>query len=414
MLTSEWVRARRRGDELRLSELKGELKKRALEIATRYVKVMRDAPGKSRAEIDAMMQEVVVAPRELKIAGGLRKLIEDRSQYAVEAGVDAPTLRREVFERSAEARRELAPGESFDRAGLLMDLAEARGATPEALERQLYADLKDAHRLMEYIPASAEDLVAQYQLGQAQAVLLKALRVRLEIHCATPQAYRRFFRKLKFHRLLYRIARREGGGYTIDIDGPFSLFRASTKYGLKLALLLPEIRTCEEWKLEADIRWGKDRRQLVFRQAGSAPSGATASSLGDEELDRPEEIQRLVERWRKRDEGWDVDWATGVFTLPGIGECVADLRFHHRASGFVVHLEVLGYWSREAVFKRVELVESGLPDALLFAASSRLRVSEELLPADHSSALYVYKGSLDRKAILMRLAAMREAKEKAK
>jgi len=392
--------------------LKGALKARALEIATQYVAVMREAPGKSRSEIEAMLGDVVIAAREVKIAGGLKKLIEDRSEYGIEAEIDAPALRRLVFERAAEVRRELPAGESFERAKLLEHLAAARGHTAGELERHLYADLREAHRLTEYIPATPEALVAQYQLGQAQAVLLKALRVRLEIHCATPQAYRRFFHKLKFHRLLYRLQRRDEGGYAIEIDGPFSLFRASTKYGLKLALLLPEIRTCQQWKLEADIRWGKDRRQLVFRQSGGIKSRGTKDEMDEVSVDRPEEIEKLVERWRKKDEGWDVDWARAVFTLPGLGECVPDLRFQHRASGFIVHLEVLGYWSREAVFKRVELVESGLSEALLFAASSRLRVSEELLPAHHSSALYVYKGSLDRKVIWSHLESLRETKEK--
>jgi hypothetical protein len=44
-----------------------------------------------------------------------------------------------------------------------------------------------------------------------------------------------------------------------------------------------------------------------------------------------------------------------------------------------VYLEVMGYWSRAAVWKRVELVQAGLAERVLFAVSSRLSVSEEVL-----------------------------------
>ena len=83
-----------------------------------------------------------------------------------------------------------------------------------------------------------------------------------------------------------------------------------------------------------------------------------------------------------------------------------DLRFSHRG-GEVIWLEVLGYWSRDAVWRRVELVQQGLPEKLLFAASQRLRVSEQVLDEHPSGALYVYKGSLSAKAVLERLERLR-------
>ena len=48
-------------------------------------------------------------------------------------------------------------------------------------------------------------------------------------------------------------------------------------------------------------------------------------------------------------------------------------------AGAPVYLEVLGFWSREAVWRRVELVERGLPHRILFAVSKHLRVSEAAL-----------------------------------
>jgi len=83
--------------------------------------------------------------------------------------------------------------------------------------------------------------------------------------------------------------------------------------------------------------------------------------------------------------------------------CIPDLRFENRYTGEIAYLEVMGYWSRDAVWNRVELVQQGLPYRILFAVSSRLRVSESVLEDSHSSELYVYKSSISAKEILKRL-----------
>ena len=95
--------------------------------------------------------------------------------------------------------------------------------------------------------------------------------------------------------------------------------------------------------------------------------------------------------------------ADDIVELPGVGLSIPDLAFTHRESGEVVLLEVLGFWSRDAVWKRVELVQAGLPQKILFAVSSRLRVSEAVLDDDLPGALYVYKGAMSAAQIEKKL-----------
>ena len=82
-----------------------------------------------------------------------------------------------------------------------------------------------------------------------------------------------------------------------------------------------------------------------------------------------------------------------------------DLVFTH-GDGRRVYLEVLGFWSRAAVWRRVELVEAGLSERILFAVSERLRVSEEVLDAELPGQLYVYKGVISAATVANRLDAM--------
>jgi predicted nuclease of restriction endonuclease-like RecB superfamily len=120
----------------------------------------------------------------------------------------------------------------------------------------------------------------------------------------------------------------------------------------------------------------------------------------------PDDVQALLDALADSDSPWRAACANEILELPGVGLCVPDLVFSHATSGRRVFLEVLGYWSREAVWRRVELAERGLPEPIVFAASSRLRVSEAVLDGVERAALYVYKGVISPRAVLERVAAL--------
>jgi hypothetical protein len=69
-------------------------------------------------------------------------------------------------------------------------------------------------------------------------------------------------------------------------------------------------------------------------------------------------------------------------------------------------VEILGFWSRDAVFRRIEAAERGMRERVLFVVSSRLRVSEELLDGVEAASLYVYKGKINVAALLRKAEAM--------
>jgi hypothetical protein len=400
MLTADLVHVRRRGKALKVVALDEKQRARAVELATLYLTLARDHVGRSRAELEEAWAAVDVAPRERRLADGICKLVEDRCQLDPDATLDPEELRRDVFARAAHARRD----GSFDRAALLDGIARERGLDSAAVERALYNDLRAAHILHAVESISPARLVEEYDLAQAQAVLLRAVRVVVDVECRTPGAYRALFHKLKFLRLLHTIAP-HGAGYRIEIDGPFSLFESVTKYGLQLALALPAIRACDAFHLTAEVRWGKERAPLTFELGGKS-SGAAV----DEPPRLADEVARLLDDLRAVADQGDTPWraapSTEILTLPGVGLCIPDLAFEHTRSGEIVYLEVLGFWSRDAVWRRVELVERGLPARILFAVSKHLRVSEAVLDDDAAGALYVYKRVMSARAILERIDAL--------
>jgi predicted nuclease of restriction endonuclease-like RecB superfamily len=373
---------------------------RAHELASSALALVRAHVGLPRGALLEAWGQVAVAPSENRLARALFKLALDTCQFDEGVAIDPVELRREIFTKSADLRRSTS-GE-FVRTNLLQAIANSRGVDVDAIEEALYADLPTAHILRKTDLPSPDGLLATYELAQHQAVLLRAVRLRAQVFCASAAGYRAIFRKLKFHRLLYTLEKLgRNAGYAIHIDGPFSLFEQTTKYGLKLALALPAIMVCEAWDVTAELRWGKDRRPLRYHLRGGAttPDGTSAAEL-------PDEVAALLSDLHAQDSPWQAAPSDTILDLPGIGVCVPDLEFIHRESGQRVFLEVLGFWSRAAVWKRVEMAATGLPHPIIFAVSKHLRVSEEVL-ADHThAALYVYARTMNARAVLARVEAV--------
>jgi hypothetical protein len=402
VLTVDLVNARRRGSELRLVPLDETSRPRAVTLAAQLVALVRAHVGRTYEELSAAVDAVDVDAGDYRLKDGLAKLLEDRCELEAPGGPEPEDLRRDVFTRASLLRASLDAGGKLDRATVLAEVAAERGASVEVVERGLFADLRGAQVLSKFDALGPETLVTTYERAQAQAVLLRAVKVTVDVGRTSAGATRALFRRLKFLQLLHVITRTDAG-YRVVIDGPFSLFESVTRYGLRLAQVLPVLEDCEAWKLEADVRWGKEKRPLVFRLEGGAASAAS------EEPPLPDEVRALMKSFAALATPWRASANTTILELPGVGLTVPDVVFQKRGDdGAVrrVYLEVMGYWSRAAVWQRVELVQAGLAETVVFAVSSRLRVSEEVLDAELPSALYVYKGTMSARAIAERLETM--------
>ena len=403
MLTADLVNARRRKGELHLVPLDGPHQERASAIGDLLLAAAGAHVGRTRDELEEAFDAIDVGPREHRLKDGLAKLVFDRATFDADESVDPVELRAAVFSRAAAARAVLSPAERLDRLAVMGEIARERQVDTPSVERALYADLRGAHRLLALAPITPLLLVDAYVRGQAQAVLLRSTRVTVDVRCASAGATRALFRRIKFLRLLYSIEKTKEG-HRIVIDGPFSLFDAVTKYGLQLALVLPALDGCDAWKLEADVRWGKDREPLTFKIAGGRDA-SKERKRAVREPPLPDEVRALAVAFAKIGSEWSVSPARAILQMPGVGMCVPDLVFERERGGVRarVYLEVMGFWSRDAVWKRVELVQAGLGEPIVFALSSRLRVSEAVLADGLPAALYVYKGTMSARAIAERL-----------
>jgi uncharacterized protein len=394
LLTVDHVKLRRRKGLLEVEPLCGVARGRALELAGAAVDVARLHEGEPRAALEEALDELPLdgSAREARLGRGLKKLILDACAFDVDSALPPAELRSEVF---AEAARQRAQG-AFHRQAVLEAVGAARGVAADEIERALYADLSAAHAVSGFDVADGPALVARYETGELQAVLLRATRLVADVEGA-PTEIRALLRAAKLHQLLFEVEPGEHG-VRLTLDGPMALFSQSTRYGLKLALLLPALLACARVRLEADVRIRKEAgvERLVLEAARAAEAAPPPA---------PEVVQELFADLERAGPPWRPRPALDILHLPGSGALVPDLELVHDDSGEIVYVEVLGFWSRAAVWKRVELVERGLPVRVVFCASERLRVSEEALPADAGGALVVFKGAL-------RAARVREAADR--
>ncbi len=404
MLTTDLVGVVRRSGRLHVPELRRERKDRLESVAGELSAVAAAHVGRTRGELARAMDAVAHEPSDHREVRGLAKLVTDRCRFDEDGatGEAARDLRKRVFERAAAARRSTGSLGRFDREAVLAAVAREIGAGVEKVEAGLFADLRHNHVLAAFDAIDGPGLMRAYEMARRQAVLLRAVKVTVILTGADTASLRALFGRLKFLRLLYLIERLDGGGIRIVLDGPMSVLRTVTKYGLSLAMVLPVLERTGRWELDAEVLWDRDMPAYAFHlEGGAAKQGAADGEALDARL--PDEVARLMEAFARLDTPWKARAASDVLDLPGVGVCVPDLAFTHAETGELVYLEVMGYWSRETVWKRVDMVQAGLPWRVIFAVSERLRVSEKVLDASLPGRLYVYKGVMHAPAILAML-----------
>jgi len=430
VLTADLVRARRSGNSLVVQRFRGDDRARAEEYGRAIVDTLAECMYQSREEATAALAEIPRETRDQKLFDGLVKLVFDRCTFEGGSHEQAESWRARLFLAAAEARR--VQGATFDRAAFLAAQAVEEKLTGEEavdhLLQRLWSDLPGRDRLVHVARILPEALVDAYVFAQYQAVLLRARELRIRVEKPRAEDLRKFLRTLKFHRLLFRAevpanvqeAAAAAPELQITLDGPLSLFSANTKYGLALAIAASHLPLLGVFVAEADLLWGKERRIIGFTFATddlpprvaptpqSPEDAATGRQGGDDEADEPDEIARLQAAWATRKSPWTVTVADEILVAPGGDVVVPDLFFHRRGEdgvGVTIALEVLGFWSRDAVFRRLEAAAQGFAPQrgaalpVLFCASERLRVSETVAGEDALGGLYVFKGALRASAL---------------
>jgi predicted nuclease of restriction endonuclease-like RecB superfamily len=387
MLTADLALSWQRGDEIK-PRLLSAADPRRLREAQALVTLFKEHVGRTRGELDRAIGEYAGAGTDYRIMRGLTKLLLDRCEFANAAAFDPVGARRALFLKASESH----PVAVDAREVIAAEVASELGCAAEELLAGLYSDLEARQRLVVFEEIAEGDLLDRYNVAQAQALLYRCTGMRLRVKPQGVEGYRELFGAIKAHRLIHSVKGSPDAGYEIDLDGPASLFHRSQKYGVQMAVFLPDLLGCDGWEMSAEIQ---TRRGAAFFELKSEGHGLRTPDAGLVGYQNPVR-EKLLEGWQKFDSAWTLEANGEVIDLGGTA-FVPDFALRH-ADGQLVHLEILGFWTPKHLTERLrEFEHAGLRNFLL-AAWEELRGSREPF-ARESANVVVFKRTLDPAAV---------------
>lgn len=361
------------------------------------------AENRTRAWLSAQLKEVEGLDPAHKLVKGLSKVLLDKCEFEADSPLPPTELRARAFGMAAESGP-LAwhPGPLAQRtahdvwtelaAELSPDPESGREWSAEELQDALYADLPDQQKLTSRRgPQTPEELLQRYNVALVQALLLHASAVTVRMQRPDSKRVRQLFRYLKFHQLMYRVSG-SAAELAVHVDGPQSLLRQSSRYGLQLAIFFPAVLLQPgTWTLQAEILWGKTRK--LKKSLTVAHSRDLQSHYADRGAWRSNAEKWFVERFEQLDTGWTVHPGE-LLDLGRQKLLVPDLTL--RRDGRVAHLDIVGFWRRSYLDKRL----AQTPKHVVLAVSRRLLGDKGKVPATLADRLVPFAEIIPAKKVL--------------
>lgn len=390
MLTSDLAINWRRGDKI-FPRLIRANDAGFLRDAESLIAIFEDFEGRTRGELEFELEDYIGAGIDYRILRGFIKLLTDRCEFETSSVAEPEEIRRKVFLASRKFQPVLPDSER--KAEILQLVAEEFQTEAAAIYSNLYADLSGNQKLSSFETISPEDLLDRYNLAQAQALLYKCVEMKIRVAPGDLVNYRAIFGWIKHFGLIHSVLGNAANGYEITLTGAASLFHRSQKYGIRMAVFLPALLLCSNWKMSAEIAH-KDGN--VFYEISSGQSELNSCYFDEPEYENPD-VQKLKKNWEKSGSGWLLEENNEVVDL-GKAAFIPDLVLIS-TEGERIYLDVLGFWTPKSLQKRLEEFRAANFSRFIFAASQELRGSREE-PLWTSENVLFYKTKIEPRLLV--------------
>ena len=400
MLPTELLINRQNGEEMIPKRLP--INTQTCAIATELITCFQNAICGTQGELDRQLLELEGDSPDYRLKRGLAHILKSSfCTFEIVSPLEPHLLRQRVFTLSAKS----VPSSQASEATLeQLSIALSQELNHEVLPQQirigLYADLQENRILTQFDDPAPEALLHRYNLSQVQGIFYRASYMTLNAHRNVPGEYKLLFRYLKLFGLMTYIEGDADHGFTITIDGPTSLFKPSTRYGLAIAKLLPALLHVTKWSLNATLQTRdpytgvtKTGRFSLNDNCGLVthyPPGKPYDSMLE---------ASFANRWDSLKTDWVLEREVDLIPIPG-SVMIPDFRLVH-PDGRTFLLEIVGYWRPEYLQKKFGQVRRSECDNLILAISERLNLEKAGVKVKDVPAKIVwFKDKLSPKAVL--------------
>ncbi|MBE9227324.1 DUF790 family protein [Phormidium sp. LEGE 05292] len=400
MLPSELLIHRQNGESIIPKRLK--IDDKNLEIATDLISCFEENVGKTQGELDKQLLEMEGDSPDYRLKRGFAHLLKSSfSTFEIVSPLEPQELRQRVFTLSAQSiPNPLASQRVLNNLADQLSQELNKEVSSQQIRTGLYADLQENRILTQFDPPAPEDIIHRYNISQVQGVFYRASQIIINAHRNVPGEYKLLFRYLKLFQLMAYIEGDADHGFTITIDGPTSLFKASTRYGLAIAKLIPALLHVTKWSLSAtlqtkDIYSGK---QKTGRFTLNSDCGLVTHYPPGKPYDSMLEAG-FANRWDSLKTDWVLEREVDLIPIPG-SVMIPDFRLVH-PDGRSYLLEIVGYWRPEYLQKKFAQARKAECDNLILAVSERLNLEKAGVKVSNTPAKIVwFKDKLSPKAVL--------------
>ncbi|MGF1540045.1 MAG: DUF790 family protein [Pleurocapsa sp.] len=401
MLKSDLLIYRRNGETIVPKKLP--LDNVTIALATNLISCFQDCLGQTQGELDNKLLEFEGDSPDYRVKRGLAHLLRNSfATFEIISPLEPLALRQKVFAEAAKvATLPRNRSQTLDAIAHNLSAELKRIVSRQEIETGLYADLQENRIFTQFDPPVPESLIHRYNLAQVQGIFYRASSVIINAHRNDPGEYKLLFRYLKLFQLMAYIEGDADTGFTLTIDGPASLFKASTRYGLALAKMIPALLHVSKWSLQAklqnrdpysgNIKPGvfslqSDRCHLVTHY----PPGKPYDSMLE---------ASFAKSWAKTNTEWRLEREVDLVPLPG-SVMIPDFRLVH-PDGRDYLLEIVGYWRPEYLRKKFYQVRNSDADNLILAVSERLNLEKAGVKFTNlPNKVIWFKNKLTPKAVL--------------
>lgn len=349
-----------------------------IQMATDAIECFQSLVGGTQGQLDEMLLQLEGDSPDFRVKRGFAHLLKSQSfsNFEIVSPLQPSELRERVYALAATA----SPGVEHTKATLATlasNLSQElkQEIIPAQITQGLYADLPENRILTEFNRPDPVALIHRYNLSQVQGVFYRASELTINAHRNVPGQYKLLFRYLKLFQLMTYIEGDVDQGFTIKVDGPTSLFKASTRYGLAIAKLIPAILHVTKWSLSTTLQT-KDfytGNIKVGRYSLTDKCGLQTHYPPGKSYDSMLEAS-FADRWEKLKTDWVLEREVNLLPIPG-SVMIPDFRLVH-PDGRDYILEIVGYWRPEYLQKKFAQVRKAGCTNLILAISERLNLEK--------------------------------------